>query len=326
MTNTTTLKLDPEGPFSLDPIRTMSCGFLRGTRACAADGRVRLAFPEDATFNVVGAELAIASDGTVVANVTGARDRSVVKAQLARMLGLDHDARPFVRVLERDASLSAIALSRPGFRPPVAYSPYVMAGWCVLSQRLAMAQAAKIQVRMSESFGDVVEVAGERIASFPRPESILARNGFPGIAAEKWTRLQAVARAAAEGELEAKDLVALPYEDAHARLMTIRGVGAWSADGILIRGCGTTDALPLSEPRLAEAVRIVYGLASTPSASELSRIAERWRPFRTWISVLVISEAWSATSSPRSSTSRGSRPRRRSASASRATASSSPMG
>jgi DNA-3-methyladenine glycosylase II len=291
---------------------------------------VRLAFPEDGSFRVVGAELT--TDATVTERVTarviGASDPSTVKAQLARMLGLDHDARPFVRILEREPALSAIALHRPGFRPPVAYSPYVMAGWCVLSQRLAMSQAASIQVRMSESFGDVVEIDGERVASFPRPESILSRSGFPGIAAEKWTRLQAVARAAAKGELEAKGLLALPYEEAHERLMKIRGVGAWSADGILIRGCGTTDALPISEPRLAEAVRGIYGLASTPSASELVRIAESWRPFRTWVSVLVISEAWGARSSAgaRASTSRGSRPRRRSANASRATASSSPTG
>src|SRR6516165_885567 len=107
-----TLTFDPKGPFSLDPIRTMACGFLRGTRACSADGRVRLAFPLDATFGIVGAEIAVAANGTVTANVTGARDLEAVKAQLARMLGLDHDARPFERLLERDPALSAIALRR----------------------------------------------------------------------------------------------------------------------------------------------------------------------------------------------------------------------
>jgi DNA-3-methyladenine glycosylase II len=304
--NQTSITFHPKGPFSLDAVRTMSCGFLRGTRTCSNDGRVRVAFPADGSFDVVGAELSATRDGAVLATVTGARDEAQVNAQLARTLGLDHDARAFLRILARDPALAAVAARRPGFRPVVAYSPYVMAGWCVLSQRLAMAQAAAIQVRMSHAFGDVVDVGGEPVASFPRPQSILSHRAFAGVSAEKWTRLQTVARAALDGELEAKTLLASPYEEAHARLMKLRGIGTWSADGILIRGCGTTDALPISEPRLALALRDAYRLARVPSDAEVRRIAESWRPFRTWVSVLLISEAWSATAP-------GSRPRRRSA-------------
>jgi DNA-3-methyladenine glycosylase II len=204
-----------------------------------------------------------------------------VKRQVARVLGVDQDVERFEAIVARDPALKKLA--RPAFRPVVAYSPYAMAGWSVLSQRTRMAQAAKLQIAIAEAAGDVVEIDGDTIASFPRPQSILARDGFKGVQPEKWTRLQAVARAALDGRLERDRLLGMPYEEARADLLAIRGVGAWTADAILVRGCGPTDLLPLAEPRLHEMVGRLYG-------KRVEEVAERWRPFRTWVSVLLVSE------------------------------------
>ncbi len=289
----TRTKFTPQGPFSLDPVRKMGCGFLLGTRSCSADGAVRLAFPADGTFEIVGARLEAQNDESVDVAFFGASRPEVVKQQLARALCIDHDARPFQKILSGDQALARAAARRPGFRPVVAYSPYVMAGWCILSQRLRMSMAAKLQVRMAEKFGDVIEIDGERVASFPRPESILSAKEFPGIAAEKWARLRGVAEAALRGELEAEKLLSVPYEVAHERLTELRGVGAWTADGTLIRGAGPTDVLPVTEPRLHAAVGHAYELGRAATTTEVLAIAESWRPFRTWVSVLLISDDWS---------------------------------
>lgn len=284
----------PQGPFSLDPVRKMGCGFLLGTRSCASDGAVRLAFPADGTFEIVGAKLdaARSHDDSVDVTLFGASNPERVEQQVARALCLDHDARPFQKITTDDRALANVAARRPGFRPVVAYSPYVMAGWCILSQRLRMPLAAKLQVRMAETFGDVVLVDGERVASFPRPSSILAVKEFPGIASEKWARLRGVAEAALRGELEADKLLSVPYEVARERLTALRGVGAWTADGTLIRGAGPTDVLPITEPRLHAAVGHTYGLGRDATTEEVLRLSESWRPFRTWVSVLLISDDW----------------------------------
>lgn len=180
------------GPFSLEAACELQCGFLRGSRTCGVDrGSVRMAFPRDGSFDVVGVELTHA-DERVEGSVVGARDGEGVAKQLARVLALDHDGTGFARVLDADPALRVLAAERPGFRPVVAYSPYVMAGWAILSQRLRMEQAAAIQVRLARAAGDTVDVGGESLASFPRPQSLLARDGFPGVAAEKWQRLQGI--------------------------------------------------------------------------------------------------------------------------------------
>jgi DNA-3-methyladenine glycosylase II len=283
--------LEPKGPFSMEAVAKMECGFLRGSRTCG-EGEVRIAFPMDGTFEIVGVRLR-REGATIVGEVTGG-EVGVVARQVARTLAVDHDGTAFGRVIEGDPVLRRIGGARPGFRPVVSYSPYVMAGWSVLSQRLRMAQAAKIQIAIAEEAGDVVEIGGDRIASFPRPQSLLERPSFAGVSAEKWGRLQAVAEAALEGRLERERLLAMPYEEARAELRAIRGVGAWTADAILIRGCGPTDVLPLAEPTLHGAVQIAYGLRGIPDDDEVVAIARAWQPFRTWVSVLLVSEHFDA--------------------------------
>jgi DNA-3-methyladenine glycosylase II len=284
--------LEPRGPFSMTAAREMQCGFLRGARTCNTDPwSVKLAFPRDGDFAVVGASIRHV-ESSVHVEVEGAVEPGRVRDQVARTLGLDHDAAPFQRVLASHPVLRSVAAARPGFRPVVAPSPYVMGGWAILSQRLRMNQAATLQVRIAERAGDVVQVAGEWLSSFPRPQSILARDGFPGVPEEKWRRLVGLAEAALSGALDITRLAAMPYADARADLKRLRGVGPWTADAILLRGCGPTDELPVSEPTLHEAVRAVYGLSHTPDDGEVERIAEAWRPFRMWVSVLLIAHAW----------------------------------
>ena len=68
-----------------------------------------------------------------------------------------------------------------------------------------------------------------------------------------------------------------------------REAAPWTADGILVRGSGPTDVLPLGEPTLHGAVQCVFGLLRPPTDDELLQRAEAWRPFRTWMSVFLIS-------------------------------------
>jgi DNA-3-methyladenine glycosylase II len=268
----------------------MACGFLLGTRSCRTDGAVRIAFPSDEAFALVGATLRETPRG-LRAEVHGGRAESV-RAQLERIVGLDQDGQRYADLVAGDPVLQAIAARRPGFRPVVAYSPYVMAGWCVLSQRLAMAQAKKLQQRMAEMCGDEVTLDGERLASFPTPGGLLCLREVPGLSSEKLTRLHAVARAALDGLLDVNSLRQLGAEEAKQRLQQIRGIGPWTADAIWVRGTGDPDALALAEPRLHAIVGARYARGRSVSDAELRAIADGWRPFRAWVSVLLVSESF----------------------------------
>ncbi|NUO49697.1 MAG: hypothetical protein HOV80_12640, partial [Polyangiaceae bacterium] len=65
------------------------------------------------------------------------------------------------------------------------------------------------------------------------------------------------------------------------------GVGEWTASHVLVRGAGLTDEPAFAEPRVRAGFKLAYGLSREPNDEELMAAAERWRPFRTWVSVLL---------------------------------------
>ena len=140
---------------------------------------------------------------------------------------------------------------------------------------------------MAEQLGKIVEVAGKEEHAFPGPSGLLELDSFPGLSERKVSYLRALARAAREGRLEASYLRSLSAEEALAGLKELPGVGDFSAELVLLRGAGVPDRLPVHEPRLARAVAMAYGLKEPPSAEELTELAERWHPYRTWVAFLL---------------------------------------
>jgi DNA-3-methyladenine glycosylase II len=274
--------LDPHGPFSLDVARTFSCGLFSASRSCSTDGAVRFAFTRDDDFALAGVKLTF--DGERI-HVDGYGKAKGIEAQVARILGVDRDASAFFALAKTEPVVRRLLEASPGFRPVVFFSPWAAAGWAVLTQRLRMDRAAAIAERLAREAGDVVEIDGQSVASFPAPRTMLARDGFAGLPAEKWSRLQTVARAALDGVLS---LETLARDGARQALLGLRGVGAWTAESVLVRGVGPSDVLPLGEPTLHSAVATAYGLRTRPSDAEVERIAEAWRPFRTWVSILLV--------------------------------------
>jgi len=182
--------------------------------------------------------------------------------------------------------LGAIQADNPGLRPVLFHSPYEAAAWSVLSQRRHRTQAIALRRRLCEAAGVTFELAGQAEPAFPLPEQLLEITEFRGIEEARLARLHGVARAALDGHLGAAALRAMSAADAMAGLQRIKGLGPVYSMLVYLRSTGVTDGLAVGEPRLAAYLRHYYGLASTPDAAEVERIAEPWRPFRTWAGVL----------------------------------------
>jgi DNA-3-methyladenine glycosylase II len=96
-----------------------------------------------------------------------------------------------------------------------------------------------------------------------------------------------VAQAALDGQLDTARLRAMSHEDAMTDLKKLPGIGDFSAGLTLLRGAGDPDAVPGQEPRLARAVALAYGLPEPATPEQIRQISENWRPYRTWITLLL---------------------------------------
>ena len=177
-------------------------------------------------------------------------------------------------------------------RPVLFHSPYEAAAWSVISARVQHAQARRLRHALSDGLGRTLDVGGREMAAFPLPEELARLEHFPGLPGEKARRLRRVAEAALEGRLNPARLRDLEPGDALAELEEIRGIGPFYAGLILLRSAGVTDVLPPGiEPRLRKAIGAAYGLDGPATDEDFARISEGWRPYRTWIAVLMRSAA-----------------------------------
>jgi DNA-3-methyladenine glycosylase II len=281
--------IQPRGGFSLRAANR----FAFGPREAAAEDVMRLAFALDGSHEPAGAVLrqdadTPSHDGAVRGTVAGAAAPEAVGRQVARVLSLDHDGREWARTGVHDPVIGRLQAAFPGLRPVLFGSPYEAAAWGVLSARSRQAQAVALRDRLAAQLGTVLDLEGRAMAAFPHPRALLdGAQDVPGLPAEKARRLRGIAEAALEGRLEADRLLALGPEAARAELLALRGVGPFWAMLIVVRAVGFADVLPADEPRLRRAVAHAYELPAEPDAAALERLAESWRPFRTWSAVLV---------------------------------------
>ena len=65
------------------------------------------------------------------------------------------------------------------------------------------------------------------------------------------------------------------------RLMTIRGVGRWTVEMLLMFTLGRPDILPVDDFGVREGYRLLHTLDDQPKPRTLAAIGEAWAPFRT---------------------------------------------
>jgi DNA-3-methyladenine glycosylase II len=282
----------PDGPFSLGAAAAFGFGPNAG-RPERAGGEMRLAFVTDDMRHHAAVHLTERSDGAITAAVESGADQDAVLRQVRRVLSLDHPGGPWAAIGERDQVLGALQREHDWLRPVLFHSPYEAAAWSIISARRYRAQAAAVRARICAKLGATPSVAGEEVPAFPLPERLLTADSLPGMAANRVAWLRTVARAALDGKLDPARLTAMAPDDALADLRKLPGIGPTYAMLILLRATGVTDVLTFAEPRLPGYVAHFYGSHSRATApasasrEEIERIAEGWRPYRTWAAVLV---------------------------------------
>lgn len=284
--------IEPRGPFSLGSAARFIAGWPPATEvADAAGDSVRLCFALDSFAAQAGVTVSEAGDAVRVEAV-GDGEEAELRTQVSRILSLDHDASDLPEVLDRDPVAARLHRESGALRPVLFHSPYEAAAWSVISARIQPTQAQRVRRALSEELGRTLDVSGVEMTAFPLPERLVALDSFPGLPDEKVRRLRGVADAALDARLDPARLRDLDPDDALAQLQEIRGIGPFYAGLILVRSVGVTDVLPPgAEPRLRRALGVAYGLDGPATDEQFKRITEAWRPYRTWIAVLMRSTA-----------------------------------
>ncbi|CAN5201312.1 DNA-3-methyladenine glycosylase [soil metagenome] len=191
------------------------------------------------------------------------------------------------------ADIGALDLTRRRRgRPDDAFGALVRS---VVGQQLSTKAARTIYERLAALFGGRVPPPAELLAA---DEEELRAAGLSG---RKTEYLRDLAGKVESGDLDLYSLHSLTDEEVANRLVSVRGLGQWTADMFLMFHLDRPDVLPVGDLGIRRAAEKAYGLPEAPPPGELLSLAAPWKPHRTlaciylWESLDTVSIA--ATSS-----------------------------
>jgi len=151
----------------------------------------------------------------------------------------------------------------PGFRTLVLL---------ILEQQVSLESGAAMYRRLADLLGDV-SPASVSAAGTERLRSI-------GVTRQKATYLVELAGLVGNGGIDLTRLESVPESEARDRLISIRGIGPWTADAYLLSAARRPDMWPVGDRALQVGTGEVLGMTSAPDETELEILADPWRPVR----------------------------------------------
>jgi 3-methyladenine DNA glycosylase/8-oxoguanine DNA glycosylase len=120
---------------------------------------------------------------------------------------------------------------------------------------------------------------------FPAPEDLLATSDdklrTAGLSRAKVASVKDISAKTLDGTVpEPKALAKLDDAEIIERLTTIRGVGQWTVEMLLIFKLGRPDVLPVDDYGVRKGFMLAYRKRDLPRPAALLAHGERWRPYR----------------------------------------------
>lgn len=234
-----------------------------------------------------GSGIAELSDGgdhvRCVLRLEDLRDLGAAVQRCRRLLDLDADPVAIAEALGRDPVLGLLVRRSPGRRVPGSVDGAELAVRAVLGQQVSVVGARNLAGRLVSRLGEplagpLAGISGGLTHLFPEPAAIAGAD--PATFAMPEARRTALAGLA--GAIASGDVVLDPGTDREAtekRLLSLRGIGPWTASYVAMRALGDPDAFLPADLGVRRAVE---RLGRDGRAAGVSVLAEKWRPWRAY--------------------------------------------
>ena len=150
-------------------------------------------------------------------------------------------------------------------------------------------QTSMVPAALAAAAGVPVASVEYRLAPehpFPAPQQVLATDeaalrtcGFSGT---KLATIRGIAQAALDGVVPTREqALSMPDEALIDRLVTLRGVGRWTVEMLLIYTLERSDILPADDFGVRDGYRRLKRLDTTPTRKQMETLGLAWSPYRT---------------------------------------------
>jgi len=194
------------------------------------------------------------------------------------ILSSDLDLRPLYAAA--DPVFAPLAERFCGLKPPRTATVFEALVIAIIEQQIGLRVAHVLQNRLVERLGPPVKFREIEFSAFPPPERLAGLDPQYlrdlGLSMNKSRFILGIAEGALSGELDLESLKKMTTEEARDILVSIRGVGRWTADYVLVRGLGRLEAVPIDDLGIRDAVGLFYKGGERATAGEAEEILSRF--------------------------------------------------
>lgn len=228
----------------------------------------------DSLCERVGGNTIETADTTIVLEPGRASAGQVVLAR--KLLGLNLDPRPF-----EDAH-PALVQGHEGAHLPQTATVWESLMWAIVGQQVNLSFAYRLRRVLVELCGPV---AANGLRRHPTAASV-AQLDYGDLTRRQFSQSKAryvidTAQWIASGALPVETFPSRDPSEVESMLTSVRGVGTWTANYVLMRGCAFPDCVPAGDSALSASLQTWFHLDHRPDATETRTLMARFAPWRT---------------------------------------------
>ncbi|RDU37307.1 DNA-3-methyladenine glycosylase [Neobacillus piezotolerans] len=213
--------------------------------------------------------------------------RKIVAEYIWEWFDLEQDLGGFYRMASKDKILRTLVHKYYGLRIMCIPDLFEALVWAIIGQQINLTFAYTLKKRFVEQFGESLTFEGETSWLFPSFEKI-ASISVEDLRVLQFTERKAeyiisIANAMANGELSKELLLQKKdYQQIQKSLLMIRGVGAWTADYVMMKCLHHPSAFPVADVGLHNALKNLLGLERKPPVEEIKEYAVNWEGWQAY--------------------------------------------
>lgn len=220
-------------------------------------------------------------------NTPTARQKEQTISFIREWFDLTTDLNGFYGLAKKDRILDSIVQKHYGLRIMGIPNLFEALTWAIIGQQINLTFAYTLKKRLVEKYGDYVEYEGKKFYTFPSFEMVasLTTDDLRALqfSSRKAEYIIVIAQLMQDGKLDKDLLFKLEtFEQKHLFLTTIRGIGPWTADYVLMKSLQESSAFPISDVGLHNALKKQLNLDRKPTMDELKELAERWKGWQAY--------------------------------------------
>ena len=190
---------------------------------------------------------------------------------------MDHDSAHQHLSASETRMAALIARSRPyEIKPAVAIRPFDALAESIAYQQLNGKAAATIWSRVRGLYPKTKWLDPKKVLA--TPDDMLRG---AGLSRAKAAALKDLAAKTIDGTVPSgRSLLRMSDDEIVARLTTVRGIGRWTVEMLLLFDLGRPDVWPVDDYGVRKGFAKTFGKRKLPTPKQLMKHGEKWRPYR----------------------------------------------